>query len=231
MAPLYSTYFVFLMALAVAIIFVLSFFILNRPIDHDNVKKIITTRIFGTFLLGIIPLVLVHFINAHNSYYTLARFSIEKTFISLIIFIPIILFINESLSKKINRQKIYPLIRTNNWSLGLYTTNIISWLFYTFAYESLFRGLFLFSSMEIYGVVAAIGINTLLYVIAHIPKGKTETIAAIPFGLAFCLVSIFTGSFLAAFILHCTMAISNDVFCFIHNPEMRFLTHKHHHIM
>ncbi len=231
MVPLNSTYYIFLMAIAIAIIFVLSFFILNRPLEHDNVKKIIFTRILGTILLGLIPLGLVNFIDANASFYALPKFSVEKTFISLIVFIPIILFVNEALSNRINRQKIYPIIRTNNWSIGLYTTNILSWLFYTFAYEALFRGLLLFTSMEIYGAFAAVSINTLLYVIAHIPKGKTETIAAIPFGIVFCLVSIFTGSFLAAFVLHCTMAISNDIFCFIHNPNMKFLMHKHHHIM
>ncbi len=231
MTPFNSAYYIFFMAMAIAILFVLSFFILNRPIDHDKVKKIIFTRFLGTLLLGIIPFTVVKFIDSNANYYLFSQFSVEKTFFSLIILVPIILLVNEALSNRINRQKVYPIIRANNWSIGLYTTNIISWLFYTFAYESLFRGLLLFSSVEIYGGLVAVSLNTLLYVVAHIPKGKTETITAIPFGIILCLVSLFTGSFLAAFILHSTMAISNDVFCFVHNPNMKFLSHKHHHIM
>ncbi len=230
METLNSNYFVFFIAVSFAIIFVLSFFILNRPVDHHKIRKIIYSRFIGAFLLGVLPFAIIKFMGNGSNFYLTPKYSFERVIISLIILIPIILMFTYSLSKKSTHQKLYPLIRTSHWSINLYATNLLSWIVYLFAYESLFRGLLLFSSLEIYGVLPAIAINTILYSFAHIPKGKFETISAIPLGIAFCIASLYTGTFMTAFILHFTMTISNDVFCFYKNPEMR-ISHHHSHIL
>ncbi len=230
METLNSNYFVFFIAVSFAIIFVLSFFILNRPVDHHKIRKIIYSRFIGAFLLGVLPFAIIKFMGNGSNFYLTSQYSFERVIISLIILIPIILMFTYSLSKKSTHQKLYPLIRTSHWSINLYATNLLSWIVYLFAYESLFRGLLLFSSLEIYGVLPAIAINTILYSFAHIPKGKFETLSAIPLGIAFCIASLYTGTFMTAFILHFTMTISNDVFCFYKNPEMR-ISHHHSHIL
>ncbi|MCW3786719.1 CPBP family intramembrane glutamic endopeptidase [Plebeiibacterium sediminum] len=227
MAPLNSSYLVFYIAIAFALIFVLSFFILNRPVDHDKIKKIIYSRFIGAFLLGALPFIIVKFIGNEGNFYITTQYSLNRMIISLIVVIPFILFFNHALSQRPSHQRLYPIIRAHDWSINLYMMNLASWLLYLFAYESLFRGLLLFTSMEIYGVYVAIGINTLLYVIAHIPKGKFETLGAIPLGIAFCIVAIYTGTFVTAFILHFTMAVSNDIFCLNRNPDMKLSHHQH----
>ncbi len=230
MAPLSSSYFVFYIAASFAIIFVLSFFILNRPVDHDKIKKIIYSRFLGAFLLGALPFIIVQFIGNEGNFYHTIQYSLNKMIIALVVVIPLIVFFNYSLSKKTSHQRLYPIIRTHDWSINLYIMNLLSWFLYILAYESLFRGLLLFTSLEIYGILVAIGINTLLYVIAHIPKGKFETLGAIPLGIAFCIVAIYTGTFITVFILHFTMAVSNDIFCLKNNPEMN-ISHHHQHIL
>jgi len=228
METLNSNYFVFFIAVSFAIIFVLSFFILNRPVEQHKIRKIITSRFIGAFLLGAVPFAIINFMGTEINFYIIAQYSFERVIISLVIFIPLILLITYSLSKKSAHQKLYPLIRTSNWSVNLYILNLASWIVYLLAYESLFRGLLLFSSLKVYGIFVAIAINTILYAFAHIPKGKFETISAIPLGIAFCIASLYTGTFMTAFILHFTMTISNDIFCFYNNPEMR-ISHHHHH--
>ncbi len=228
MEPLNSTYYVFFIAISFAIIFMLSFFILNRPVEHHKIRKIILSRFIGAFLLGAVPFMIVKFMGNESNFYITSDYSFERVIISLIVLIPIILLFTYSLSKKSSHQKLYPLIRTTNWSVNLYFTNLLSWIIYLFAYESLFRGLLLFTSLEVYGLFVALGINTILYSFAHIPKGKFETISSIPLGILFCIASIYTGTFMTAFILHFTMTISNDIFCFYNNPEMR-ISHHHHH--
>ncbi len=227
MAPLNTSYLVFNIAIAFALIFVLSFFILNKPVDHDKIKKIIYSRFIGALLLGAIPFIIVKLIGNQGNFYITSQYSLNRMIISLIVVVPLILFFNHALSQRSSHQRLYPIIRTHDWSVNLYIMNLASWFLYLLAYESLFRGLLLFSSLEIYGVLIAIGINTLLYVIAHIPKGKFETLGAIPLGIAFCIVSIYTGTFVTAFILHFTMAVSNDIFCINRNPDIKLFFHKH----
>jgi membrane protease YdiL (CAAX protease family) len=73
-------------------------------------------------------------------------------------------------------------------------------------YEFFFRGVLFFSLLEIYGLVTAIVITTLLYVLIHIFDSKQEIVGAIPFGIILCLFSYFTNGIWIAFIIHITLS-------------------------
>jgi membrane protease YdiL (CAAX protease family) len=75
------------------------------------------------------------------------------------------------------------------------------------SYEFFFRGVLFFSLLEIYGLVTAIVINTLLYVLIHIFDSKQEIVGAIPFGVILCLFSYFTSGIWIAFIIHMTLSV------------------------
>jgi membrane protease YdiL (CAAX protease family) len=62
------------------------------------------------------------------------------------------------------------------------------------------------------GLWSAIAVNTSIYALIHLPKGKRETIGAIPLGIVLCLITSYTGTIWAAFWIHCTLALTNEWF-------------------
>lgn len=59
--------------------------------------------------------------------------------------------------------------------------------------QRMFRGFLLFSCARVLGVWPAIAINTAIYALAHVPKGKTEGIGAVV-GILFCLITLESGT-------------------------------------
>jgi len=135
----------------------------------------------------------------------------------LFIFITVI-----TASKQPGHLQKYPQIRMKEWSTGLLLLNILSWALHLLAYETLFRGILLFSLIPEYGTWAAIAINGLLYSLAHLPKGWKETLGSFPFAVLLCLASVDTGSVWLAFIIHVTLAVSNDLVAIKKQPDMEF---------
>jgi membrane protease YdiL (CAAX protease family) len=97
---------------------------------------------------------------------------------------------------------------------------------YLFAYEFLFRGLLLFFCIEELGVVLALIVNIFLYSLVHIPKGRKETIGAIPMGIILCILTIHSGTIWMAFWIHCSLALSNEWLSIKYHPDMKILIHK-----
>ncbi|MEZ5021390.1 MAG: CPBP family intramembrane glutamic endopeptidase [Bacteroidales bacterium] len=58
----------------------------------------------------------------------------------------------------------------------------------------LFRGVLLFGLAKPLGPVVATAVNVILYSAAHIPKGKGETLGAIPFGMVLCILTLVSGT-------------------------------------
>ena len=108
------------------------------------------------------------------------------------------------------------------WDYKRLSVSILGWSVYLLGYEFIFRQLFLFTWAEAFGPVTAITANGILYALFHIPNGRKETLGTIPFGLVLCLISLHTGSFIAAWLLHLTLSLSATLFSIHHNPEMSF---------
>ena len=120
----------------------------------------------------------------------------------------------------------YPEIRRAEWDAGLVAVNLLSCVVYLFAYEFLFRGFLLFACLSEMAVVPAIAVNVLLYGLAHLPKGRSEALASLPFGVVLCLASIDTESFWAAFLIHVLLSQANDYAAVAANPESRFVRRR-----
>lgn len=118
--------------------------------------------------------------------------------------------------------RISPELRTETWKVRHVVIVIFCWISYLTGYEFFFRGVLWFLCYNAFGFWGALAVNIFLYSLVHIPKGKFQTLGAIPMGVIFCLLSHFTGSFFPALLLHCTMALSAEFFSFYHNPGFRF---------
>lgn len=120
----------------------------------------------------------------------------------LAVLVPVSVFI----ARKADAYGKYPEIRLERWTRGMLLIHLAAWAFYLVGYEILFRGLLLFPIAETLGTWPAIFLNTFLYILFHIPKGKNEMIVALPLGVGLCYLSIYTGDIWAATLIHIGMA-------------------------
>lgn len=116
---------------------------------------------------------------------------------------------------------LYPQIRSGEWTTSLLGYYIFGWALYLLGYEFLFRGILFFSGINILPLWLNILINCVLYALAHLPKGRLEIIASLPFGIILCLLSWHTGSFWAAWGVHLALALSNSLIALRANPGMK----------
>jgi len=186
----------------------------------NNTVGVLTSRAFGVLLFGIVPLAYLYFSgkNIHN--FGIHATNQRITLYAVLILLPIVTVVSGLNSGKEQNLKMYPEIREKSWKIKLLVISALSWLFYIFAYEFLFRGVLLFISLDEFDAWEAVIINSILYAAAHIPKGKKETLASIPFGLILCIITLRTGNIWACFTIHGLLALSNEWFSLKAHPEM-----------
>lgn len=119
----------------------------------------------------------------------------------------------------------YPQMRIPVWQASHILINTAGWAAYLVAYELMFRG-FMLQALLPFGVWVAVSVNIGIYVLAHIPKGLSEAIGAVPFGLLVCGFTIAYGTIWAAFWLHLSLALANSFVALGINPEMRITVRR-----
>jgi membrane protease YdiL (CAAX protease family) len=98
---------------------------------------------------------------------------------------------------------------------------VTGWMLYLLGYEFMFRGILWFVCVWAFGLIPSLAINLLLYALAHINQGTTKILGSIPAGILFCLFSYLTGSFILAFLVHTTMAVSYELFLAYHTAGIK----------
>jgi uncharacterized protein len=187
----------------------------------DNRKAVYTMRLTGVICFLTAGVIQTYFYGSAWKSYSLNLNNIDKTLIWCgLLLIPIIL-LNAFGTSRPDNLKNYPQVRLSVWSPRDLVISASTWVLYLIAYEWLFRGVLLPACLQEMPIWAAIAINVAIYSLVHIPKGIGETIAAIPFGIFVCWISIETQQFWAAILLHCFLALSNEWFSLKNHPEMR----------
>jgi membrane protease YdiL (CAAX protease family) len=115
-----------------------------------------------------------------------------------------------------------PQLRVKNWYPRHIIISAVLWIVYILGYELFFRGILWFSCLGAFGFWPALLINIILYAVVHLPQGIFMTAGAVPLGVVLCCMSFLTGSFLTAFLVHASMAVSTELSAAFHNPEFRF---------
>ena len=193
----------------------------NYPDEIAARRRVYLQRITGMVILGVVPIVLIFtLLPVSLSDYGILLVEPTETLswglIFAMVVIPLVLFNGKAPSN----LAVYPQIRSEKWNLCIIVLSGLTWVGYILCYEFLFRGLLLFASQRAFGTLLAVVINILIYAMVHIPKGKFETIGAIPLGFVLCLVTIKTGSMWFAFIAHATIALSNEWIALYHNKDI-----------
>lgn len=210
--------------LTVTICFILYYFIIHSEKIHqyfikkDGLEKskstwIISQRLIGFFFYGIIPLVFIQLQNLSLEDIGISISSKEPIFLWIIGLSLVCIIINYFACKKEDHLKIYPQIKTPHpWSNSLTITSSLTLVIYTLGYEIMFRGYLLLTCEKELGIILAIVINTVIYALAHIPKGWKETVGAFPMGIILCWLTIKTGNIWIAVFVHIMLALSSEWF-------------------
>jgi membrane protease YdiL (CAAX protease family) len=190
--------------------------------DAAGLRPYLIEKLSAALFLGLIPFGLfVLPAPAWPSWLSMGNAAWSWAYI--LVFSGLILLINAFRAGKPDNYARYPQVRARVWMPGLLAVYLGGWVLYLTAYEFLFRGLLLYASLEWMPLWAAAGLNSVLYAIAHLAKGRQEIIASLPFGILLCLITWHSGSFWPAALIHMALACSNSMFAIRGNPEMRFI--------
>ena len=195
--------------------------------DIQALNYVLFQRYIGVLLLGIFPCcVLLIFTDKNLAEYGLNLAFNDKNLPIMLYWIAgmclVVLPTSYINAKKEDNLAMYPQVRAKIWTNTTFFHEWTSWIAYLFAYELLFRGFFLYACVRVMPASVAICVNACAYALAHLPKGQKEAVGAIPLGILFSYVTLITGNIWVAFVVHCVMALSNSIFSFYFQKEMKY---------
>ena len=181
---------------------------LEKALQKQHGLTLLNLRhIIGILLFG------VTFLCLDTNYFALLtsfhHYTLNVTLISLMLIILTIVISRSSVLKTIAQYSSNDKPFLGNGVL-YFTLRVI----FLLSYELFFRGILLFTLIDVFGLISAIIINTLLYVIIHAFDSKSEIIGAIPFGVVLCLISYYSQSVILAFILHLSLSLVYEISLF-----------------
>jgi len=167
------------------------------------------TRVIAFICMAILPVTYIHFMEIEfwSVIYKWTLTDTKYTLILALILVPLGAFN----AKGKEHLAMYPQVRMTKWNAFEYLSNIASWGLYLLGYEFLFRGVLFLGLIPFTGLYPAIAINTVLYALAHLYKGKKETLGSIPLGITLCLITAETNTIWTAFAVHWIIAGNNFV--------------------
>lgn len=195
---------------------------MTKKYENAEIPLFLFRKGLGFICLGVIPGALfLFFLDIDQVKYKIPGLSSYPWILLPLIFF-IVIITSYLSARRPEVRSVIPQMRLTAWGTREIAASAAGWAVYLFAYEFIFRGLLLFAFVPSFGITTAVIINVALYSAFHLPNGKSETIAAIPFGLILCFISLSSGSFLTAFLLHYAFAVSTEMFSVHFNEQMRF---------
>jgi membrane protease YdiL (CAAX protease family) len=109
-------------------------------------------------------------------------------------------------------HRVYSYLYTAPAHSNFIAAEIFGWSVYLYAYELLFRGLMLHTTVQHFHWFTAFLASNTIYALAHIQQGRREMLGSFFAGWIFCTLAVWTGSFAIAFIIHLALALANSYF-------------------
>lgn len=214
----------YLIAASFIIYFIISY--AYKILKIQNVEEALLTRrglslINLKHILGILLFGLIFYLITPEYRFLINSFEIPN--LNILLLLLGVVFISALLAFTLVKKNLKNKAKISQYSHNQGWTYFIIRIVFLISYEFFFRGVLLFYFMEINGLILAIIISTLLYVLIHIFDSKAEILGAIPFGIVLCLFSYFTNNIWAAFIIHGTLSGVYEVSMFNH---LTLKTHK-----
>lgn len=169
-----------------------------------NIKHVIGILLFGVAFFLLLP-----------EYRSYLSFSNIPEFLVIVLFIAVVLT-SGLLALRSVKKAVTDITTKSSYKFDqawhYFTIRIV----FLLSYEFFFRGVLFFSILELYGLITALSVTTILYVLIHCFDSKKEILGAIPFGIVLCLFSYFTNSIWIAFIIHATLSMVYEITMFKH---------------
>ena len=179
--------------------------------DHIE-TSVYFRRTMGFVLLGIIPFLVALFVFDRSLMdYGIGFPGGSYAWIWFLVPTALIVLVSIFRSSKGIDTSYYPEVRQEVWTKKRTFFNAFYWAVYLLGYEFAIRGFLFFSILYAYGLWPAIIINSVIYSLIHIFKGRGEAYGAFFLGVLFCLITYYTSSFWIAFVIHVILAVANDV--------------------
>lgn len=173
----------------------------------------------GAFLLGMVPLAAARFLCGRSpAELGLGRGNIRRGFMWLGMGIPLAILVGKLSAGQPEFRSVYPLDPDLTAEPGVFARHAAFQLLYYFGWEVLFRGVLLFGLRDRVGFGTANIIQTALSVVVHFGRPFSETMAAMPAGLAFGGVARHTGSVWYVIIIHWVVGVAQDWFIVAGGP-------------
>ena len=191
--------------------------------SSGNISRIMRQRLLGVLLFGLVTAVIIRLLFRGSPADYGAGLIFDRPppwwIYPLFVLIPVSAYFTASSQWNL---AVYPQIRIKTWTPSILLVSSLSWILYLVAYEYFFRGFLLTASVAVMTAWQAIALNCLLYALAHLYKGRHETIGSIPVGILLCYLTLFTGNIWSAVAIHSVMALSNEWFSIRAHPGMQF---------
>lgn len=200
--------------------FTLTDYLTNKlKLEPGDSRQVIFQRISGVVLFGFLPAVVILYNGDSFTKYGIQLPGVDSYIWTLIISL-IIIPVNYFVARSSENLQMYPQIRNEVWSVQLLLASAISWSTYLIAYEFMLRGYLFYTTLEIMGLWPSVMLNTFIYSLIHMHKGKREVIASVPMGIALCYLTYLTGNIWTSVFTHIIMALTNEWFSLYLHPSM-----------
>lgn len=167
----------------------------------------------AALLLGFVPAVVAGFLNGRSwRGMGLGGGRRLRGILWLGVGIPVAILLGKLSAGHPEVQAVYPLGGARPGGEGAFVLHAVTQLAYYASWEILFRGVLLHGLTPRFGFAGANALQTALSVVAHFGRPMSETLAALPAGLAFGGVVRHTGTVWYVVIIHWTAGVSQDWF-------------------
>lgn len=116
-------------------------------------------------------------------------------------------------SRKERVYRNYPEVQLARVSKGHFLFSIVTYVFYFFGYESLYRGLLLFGLRRYTGDWVAIVVSMVFTAFTHVRAPRYLLLGSVATGFIFPYICLVTGTIRIALTIHCLIGIGMDVLC------------------
>jgi membrane protease YdiL (CAAX protease family) len=139
--------------------------------------------------------------------------------ITILIIFLIIISIRKYGHKFKTETKKYPQLEYNIWLPIHHKLNVYSQLIYLSAYELFMRAFIINTLNDHLSLIGSILISICINSLSHLPKGKTETIASIPFSAIQACLWVFTGSIIPVIMSHLCVGLVFEYYAMFYKTK------------
>jgi membrane protease YdiL (CAAX protease family) len=180
--------------------------LLSEKVMNGNWLLLHLRHAGGIIIMAVVPAILLPDVKGHILAWPAAINIIQVFTLSITALLLILLVVQNC------RNSIPGITVAYKYVVLQVSIHVVLRSFFLVCYEWFFRGYILFSCIENFGTITAIGINLVLYVFIHSFNGKREMYGSIPFGLVLCVFTIWYQSVWPAILLHLILSSSHEFF-------------------